>query len=53
MPGILTACCRTLLAVPLIGLAGCGLKGDLVLPDRDEPRETIESVADDDGDDDG
>jgi len=49
MPLILTASRRTLLGLLLAVLAGCGLKGDLVLPDPEsEPRDdTIERERDD------
>jgi predicted small lipoprotein YifL len=36
MWGILTVRARALLATAGLALAGCGLKGDLVLPDADE-----------------
>jgi predicted small lipoprotein YifL len=50
MPLILTASRRTLLGLMLAVLAGCGLKGDLVLPDQgSDPRDdAIERERDDD-----
>jgi predicted small lipoprotein YifL len=44
MPGILTVPRRVLLAAGLLALAGCGLKGDLVLPDRGDAAESTSSA---------
>jgi predicted small lipoprotein YifL len=53
MPGILTVPRRVLLAAGLLALAGCGLKGDLVLPDRGDAagsRSSAETAPDADPD---
>lgn len=45
MPRILTVSRRTLLAAALLAVAGCGLKGDLFLPEPNAGEEAAEAPA--------